>query len=124
VRKINPYLAHPLHPPLVWSGSAQAQSPFADVKPPTGPYHAGPQVAATGIIKGYPNGDFQGQRTLTRYEFAGALQRALASIPPPNAGTPGPQGDQGDKGHPGEKGEQGIMEFRASRMTPDESPSL
>jgi hypothetical protein len=109
---------------LVWSGSAQAQSPFADVKPTHWAYQAVTELQAKGIIKGYPNGYFQGQRTLTRYEFAVALQRALASIPPPATVT-GPKGDKGDPGAPGDKGEKGDTGSQGPPgMTPAEVEQL
>ena len=106
---------------LVWSGSAQAQSPFADVKPTHWAYQAVTELQAKGIIKGYPNGYFQGQRTLTRYEFAVALQRALAAIPAPTAGDGkvGPKGDTGPAGEQGPKGEVGPP-----GMTPEEVTNL
>ena len=37
---------------LVWSGSAQAQSPFADVKPTHWAYQAVTELQTKGIIKG------------------------------------------------------------------------
>jgi hypothetical protein len=106
---------------LVWSGAAQAQSPFADVKPTHWAYQAVTELQAKGIIKGYPNGYFQGQRTLTRYEFAVALQRALAAIPPGNS-TPGPVGPQGTPGEPGPAGPQGPV--GPPGMTPEEVTRL
>jgi len=109
---------------LVWSGSAQAQSPFADVKPTHWAYQAVTELQAKGIIKGYPNGYFQGQRTLTRYEFAVALQRALASLPAPTgvAGPEGKQGPPGEKGADGAPGPQGPV--GPPGMTPEEVTRL
>lgn len=106
---------------LVWSGSAQAQSPFADVKPTHWAYQAVTELQAKGIIKGYPNGYFQGQRTLTRYEFAVALQRALAAIPA-GTGQVGPQGPKGDTGPAGEQGPKGDV--GPPGMTPEEVTRL
>jgi hypothetical protein len=109
---------------LVWSGSAQAQSPFADVKPTHWAYQAVTELQTKGIIKGYPNGYFQGQRTLTRYEFAVALQRALAAI----QATPGPKGDQGPAGAQGPAGEKGADGAQGPvgppGMTPEEVTKL
>jgi len=110
---------------LVWSGSAQAQSPFADVKPTHWAYQAVTELQAKGIIKGYPNGYFQGQRTLTRYEFAVALQRALAAIPPPGTGPKGdtgPAGPAGPAGADGPAGPQGPA--GPPGMTPEEVAKL
>jgi len=109
---------------LVWSGSAQAQSPFADVKPTHWAYQAVTELQAKGIIKGYPNGYFQGQRTLTRYEFAVALQRALAAIPQ-NGGPKGDKGDPGPAGPAGPQGDQGPAgPVGPPGMTPEEVTKL
>jgi hypothetical protein len=109
---------------LVWSGSAQAQSPFADVKPTHWAYQAVTELQAKGIIKGYPNGYFQGQRTLTRYEFAVALQRALAAIPA-NQGPKGDTGPAGPAGPAGPQGDQGpVGPVGPPGMTPEEVTKL
>ena len=109
---------------LVWSASAQAQGSFADVKPSHWAYQAVAELQTKGIIKGYPNGYFQGQRTLTRYEFAVALQRALAAI----AATPGPAGKDGTTGTTGATGGQGGQGDKGDvgppGMTPDEVTKL
>lgn len=36
-----------------------------------------------------------------------AVQAAVAAIPPPKEGAPGPKGDPGERGDPGQKGDQG-----------------
>lgn len=36
------------------------------------------QLSAAGIVEGYPDGTFDGDRTMTRYEFAAMLYRALS----------------------------------------------
>ena len=36
-------------------------------------------LAYKGIVVGYPDGNFSGDRTLTRYEFAVALDRAISA---------------------------------------------
>ncbi len=43
-------------------------------------YDAVQQLIDMGIIIGYPDGCFRGDRTLTRYEFAMALSRLLDAI--------------------------------------------
>ncbi len=64
---------------LLISSSAFAQT-FPDV--PTGhwAYDAVQELANDGIINGYPDGTFKGNRNLTRYEFAIALRDALALL--------------------------------------------
>ena len=106
---------------LVWStaSNAQAPSPFADVKPTHWAYQAVTELQAKGIIKGYPNGYFQGQRTLTRYEFAVALQRALAALPPASTGTNGKDGTNGvdgKDGAPGPVGPPGLTNEEVTRL--------
>src|SRR5690349_8577188 len=104
MRKVLPYLGASLSIlALTWAGTARAQNPFEDVKPDHWAYQAVTDLQTKGIIQGYPDHHFNGQRTLTRYEFAAALKRALDKI-----GTiQGPKGDKGDKGDPGEKGDKG-----------------
>jgi hypothetical protein len=67
---------------MCWPGTVQAQNarPFEDVKPGHWAYQAAADLHARGVITGYPDGHFNGQRTLTRYEFAVALKRALDGI--------------------------------------------
>ncbi len=55
-------------------------NPFADVPLNHWAYDAVDYLAAKGVIIGYPDGTFGGNRTLTRYEFAEALARALAHV--------------------------------------------
>ncbi|MDY3983633.1 MAG: S-layer homology domain-containing protein [Veillonellaceae bacterium] len=44
-----------------------AANPFSDVTPNDWAYQAVEQLAADGIINGYPNGTFQGQKDITRF---------------------------------------------------------
>lgn len=63
------------------TGNARAQSPpFPDVPANHWAYEAIESLAAKGLVKGYPDGRFLGNRTLTRYEFASALDRVLQTI--------------------------------------------
>ncbi|MHB1462200.1 MAG: S-layer homology domain-containing protein [Armatimonadota bacterium] len=64
---------------LLISSAAFTQT-FPDL--PTGhwAYDAVQELANDGIINGYPDGTFKGNRNLTRYEFAIALRDALASL--------------------------------------------
>jgi FtsZ-binding cell division protein ZapB len=59
--------------------TAQA-NPFADVPPNHWAYDAVRQLAADGYIQGYPDGQFKGQRPMTRYEAAVLTDRAVRSI--------------------------------------------
>jgi hypothetical protein len=83
-------------------------------------YDACSILVEKGIIIGYPDGTYRGDRALTRYEFAMAISRVLDAMPllaaPGPAGPmgpagpggemglAGPQGPQGPQGPPGEKG--------------------
>lgn len=55
-------------------------NPFVDVPLNHWAYDAVQTLAAKGVIIGYPDGTFGGQRTMTRYEFAEALARVLAYV--------------------------------------------
>ncbi len=55
-------------------------NPFVDVPLNHWAYDAVQTLAAKGVIVGYPDGTFGGQRTLTRYELAEALAKALAYV--------------------------------------------
>lgn len=55
-------------------------TPFTDVKRNHWAYDAIQSLAADGIIEGYPNGKFLGQRTMTRYEMAVIIARAVAKV--------------------------------------------
>ena len=63
--------------------AAQSGYQFTDMKPfPDTPenhwaYEYVAKLAAEGIIEGYPDGNFSGDRTMTRYEYAAMLFRAL-----------------------------------------------
>jgi len=80
-------------------------------------YDAVQMLVDQGIIIGYPDGTFKGDRALTRYEFAMAISRLLTRIPdlstnmtgpagPP--GPPGPPGQQAAAGPPGPPGPAGL----------------
>ena len=55
-------------------------NPFVDVPLTHWAYDAVQVLEAKGVIIGYPDGTFGGQRTLTRYEFAEAVARLLAYV--------------------------------------------
>ena len=55
-------------------------NPFVDVPLNHWAYDAVQSLAAKGVIVGYPDGTFGGAKSLTRYEFAEAVAKALASV--------------------------------------------
>ena len=57
--------------------SAFAANPFSDVTPQDWAYQAVAQLASQGIVNGYPDGTFQGQNNITRYEMAQMVAKAL-----------------------------------------------
>ncbi len=77
----------------IFAPRAQAQ-PFADVPTDIFAFDAVAELAAKGIIEGYPDGTFKGDRAMTRYEMAMVVARLLARIEaikiPPAAGAPPP----------------------------------
>ena len=52
---------------------------FPDVPENHWAYNMVQDLAYKGIVVGYPDGNYQGNRTLTRYEFAVALDRAISA---------------------------------------------
>ena len=57
--------------------SAFAANPFSDVTPQDWAYQAVAQLAAQGVVNGYPDGTFQGQTNITRYEMAQMVAKAM-----------------------------------------------
>jgi opacity protein-like surface antigen len=57
-----------------------ATNPFMDVPLNHWSYDAIGQLAAQGILSGYPDGTYKGRQPTTRYEMASALARALAVV--------------------------------------------
>ena len=62
-------------------------TPFADVPANHWAYQAIASLAADGLIDGYPDGSFKGDRPLTRYEMAAVVARVIAKIEATGAGT-------------------------------------
>ncbi len=62
-------------------------TPFADVRIDSWPYRAIQTLAAAGLIDGYPDGAFQGQRPLTCDEMATIIARVGAKIASEGAQT-------------------------------------
>ena len=56
---------------------ALAANPFSDVPLNHWAYDAVEQLASKGILEGYPNGTFKGNRAMTRYEIASMVARMM-----------------------------------------------
>ncbi|MCF4150685.1 S-layer homology domain-containing protein [Dethiosulfovibrio sp. F2B] len=65
---------------VAFAAPAFAANPFMDVPMNHWAYDAVGQLAARGIISGYPDGTFKGNQPITRYEMASVTARALAVI--------------------------------------------
>ena len=63
------------------STSFAAANPFSDVPAGHWAYDAVTQLAADGVIEGYGDGTFLGNRNITRYEMAQMVAKALARAP-------------------------------------------
>ena len=63
---------------------------FADISQDHWAYQAVQDLADKGLVKGYPNGKFLGNRALTRYELATVIQRLLQTVSDLNKTTPAP----------------------------------
>jgi hypothetical protein len=62
-------------------------TPLADVPSDHWAYQAIASLSADGLIDGYPDGTFNGDRPLTRYEMAVIVARVIAKIEASGAGT-------------------------------------
>ncbi len=62
--------------------------PFSDVPTNHWAYDAIANLAAKGLIEGYPGGTFNGDRAMTRYEMAMVVARLLARIETLQVGSP------------------------------------
>ena len=60
------------------SATAFAANPFSDLPAGHWAYASVAKLAAAGIVDGYPDGSFKGDRTMTRYEMAQIVAKALA----------------------------------------------
>ena len=58
--------------------SAYAANPFSDVTPDDWAYQAVSDLSDQGVVKGYPDGTFKGERNMTRYELAQIIARLMA----------------------------------------------
>ena len=55
-------------------------NPFSDVPPTHWAHNAIGDLAARGVLFGFPDGTFRGSQSMTRFEMASVLARALASV--------------------------------------------
>ena len=60
------------------STTAYAANPFSDLPAGHWAYASVAKLAAAGVVDGYPDGTFKGNRTMTRYEMAQIVAKALA----------------------------------------------
>ena len=58
--------------------SACAANPFSDVSPDDWAYQAVSDLSDQGVVEGYPDGTFKGERNMTRYELAQVIARLMA----------------------------------------------
>ena len=58
--------------------SAYAANPFSDVSPDDWAYQAVSDLSDQGVVEGYPDGTFNGERNMTRYELAQVIARLMA----------------------------------------------
>jgi len=64
--------------------------PFSDVPQDHWAYDAVEQLSQKGLVQGYPDGAFKGDRTLTRYEMAMVVARVIAKLEALQASIPQP----------------------------------
>ena len=60
------------------TASAYAANPFSDVPAGHWAYDSVAKLAAAGVVDGYPDGTFRGDRLMTRYEMAQIVAKAMA----------------------------------------------
>ena len=58
--------------------SAFAANPFSDVSTDDWAYQAVSDLSDQGVVEGYPDGTFKGERNITRYELAQIIARLMA----------------------------------------------
>jgi len=66
-----------------------AQGAFTDVPSEHWAYDAVESLQAKGILQGYPDGTYQGKRSMSRYELATVIARLLQQLPPPQGPVTG-----------------------------------
>jgi hypothetical protein len=65
---------------MAFGAMAAGTNPFADVPKNSIYYSDVAYLASRGIVAGYPDGAFSGDKTMTRYEAAAVVARALAKV--------------------------------------------
>ena len=63
---------------IACGASALAANPFSDVSPDDWAYQAVSDLSSQGVVEGYPDGTFKGERNMTRYELAQIIARLMA----------------------------------------------
>jgi hypothetical protein len=63
---------------IACGASAMAANPFSDVSPDDWAYQAVSDLSSQGVVEGYPDGTFKGERNMTRYELAQIIARLMA----------------------------------------------
>ena len=71
---------------LLALGKSVSATPFSDVPANHWAYEAIESLAADGLVEGYPDGKFKGDRPLTRYEMAVLVARVIAKLQANGAG--------------------------------------
>ena len=61
-----------------------AANPFSDVPATHWAYRSLSKLSSEGIVEGYPDGTYRGDRNITRFEMAQMIARALAKAPSTN----------------------------------------
>lgn len=70
---------------IVGITTVAAANPFSDVNADSWAYQSVEELAQEGIITGYPDGTFKGQASITRYEMAQMVAKAMANQDKANA---------------------------------------
>ncbi|MBV8151332.1 MAG: S-layer homology domain-containing protein [Candidatus Eremiobacteraeota bacterium] len=65
---------------LLVTGQVASATPFSDVPANHWAYQAIQSLAADGLVEGYPDGKFKGDRPMTRYEMAVLIARVIAKV--------------------------------------------
>jgi len=111
-------------PQLVTKANAQANAEYVDTRRDHWAYDAINKLSRAGIIEGYSDGTFRGNRAMTRYEFAVAIARLWDKIPQPGPNGTGPQGPQGAPGATGAAGAPGATGATGPQGAPGSTAAL
>lgn len=63
---------------LAAGASAYGANPFSDVSTDDWAYQAVSDLSDQGVVEGYPDGTFKGERNITRFELAQIIARLMA----------------------------------------------